>query len=138
MSDSISFLDTSVLLRHYLQDHEDQSPRAKALIRDILRGERSVQIADTVVFETVYVLEKSYRVPRALIRDLLQEFLDMPGVLLPGKRIYRAVFANYTARLGLSFADCFHLELAKHLAQGNVIAFDRKMGTVEGIVREEP
>jgi predicted nucleic acid-binding protein len=138
VSDSISFLDTSVLLRHYLQDHEDQSPRAKALIRAILRGERSVQIADTVVFETVYVLEKSYRVPRALIRDLLQEFLDMPGVLLPGKRIYRAVFANYTARLALSFADCFHLELAKHLAQGNVIAFDRKMGTVEGIVREEP
>jgi len=138
VSDNVSFLDTSVLLRHYLDDHEEHSPRAKRLIGAIRRGERSVQISDTVVFEAVYVLDKLYRVPRETISELLQEFLDFSCVLLPGKRNYHQVFINFVDFPGLSIADCFHVEIAKLHAAGSIISFDRSMERVVGVVREEP
>jgi hypothetical protein len=47
---------------------------------------------DTVIFEAAFALEKTYRVPRPVIRAGLQPILELPGVVLPGKRLYVAVF----------------------------------------------
>jgi predicted nucleic acid-binding protein len=138
MSDSIAFLDTNVLLRHLLQDHLDHSPRATALVDEIERGKRSVQVADTVIFEATYTLEKTYRVSRSDIGETLQRFLDMPGVVLSGKTIFAGVFAIYVRNPGLSIADCYHIELAKRLTNGRILSFDRRFGTVEGVIRQEP
>jgi predicted nucleic acid-binding protein len=55
------FFDTNILLRHFLQDHPDHSPRATAFIQQIGQGERQVVLSDIVVFETVFVLERRYR-----------------------------------------------------------------------------
>jgi hypothetical protein len=64
-------------LRHLLRDHPDHSPRATALIAAIDQGDRTVRIADTAVFEAVFTLGKTYRVPRTEIRDALQPNLDV-------------------------------------------------------------
>jgi predicted nucleic acid-binding protein len=63
MSDRVAFLDTNVLLRHIMQDHSDHSVRSTALMVAIEHGQRTVQISDTVVFETAYTLEKTYGMP---------------------------------------------------------------------------
>jgi predicted nucleic acid-binding protein len=133
-----AFLDTNVLLRQVLQDHLDHSPRATALIEAIERGERAVRIADTVVFEATFTLEKTYRVPRANIRVFLLPILDLPGVVLPGKRLFHDVFDLYLAEPGLSFADCYHATLTKQLKLGTIWSFDRKLGRAPGISRAEP
>jgi predicted nucleic acid-binding protein len=138
MSDSIVFLDTNVLLRHLLQDHPDHSPRATALVYEIERGNMTVQIADTVIFETAYTLETSYRISRSEIGETLQGFLDMPGVVLPGKTIFAEVFSIYVLKPGLSIADCYHIELAKRFTNGRILSFDRRFGTVEDVIRQEP
>jgi len=138
MSEPIGFLDTNVLLRHFLNDHDDHSPRATDLIKAIDQGLRVVQIADTVVFEATYTLERSYRVPRLTIRELLIGFLEMPGVLLTGKSVFSAVFEIYVRNPGLSIADCYHIEPAKRLTNGRILSFDRRFGTVEGVIRQEP
>lgn len=133
-----AFLDTNVLLRHVLQDHPDHSARATALIVAIEQGHRTVHLADTVVFEAAYTLEKTYRVPRHIIRDALQPILGLPGIILPGKRIHQRVFDLYVREAGLSFADCYHGVLAMHLRLPTILSFDRKLDRVAGISRAEP
>jgi predicted nucleic acid-binding protein len=133
-----AFLDTNILLRHVLQDHVDHSARATALIAAIEQGDRAVRLADTVVFEAVFTLEKTYGVPRPDIRDALQPILNLSGFVLPGKRAYSQVFDLWLRELGLSFADCYHLCLAKQLKLPSILSFDRKLNRLPGVGRAEP
>lgn len=134
----LALLDTNVLLRHVLQDHADHSPRATALINDIERGERRVRLADTIVFEAVFTLEKHYRVPREKIRDSILPLIQLPGVELPGKRIYEGVFERYLAHRTLSFADSYHLGLANHLQLAGIITFDARMDRLPDVPILQP
>jgi predicted nucleic acid-binding protein len=120
-------LDTNVLIRHFTNDHAEHSPRATALIRHIADGKAQVRLSETIVFETVFTLEKRYRVPRQMIRDGLLTILALPGMELPGKRIYQEVFQLWLEHPGLSFADSFHVCLAKYLDLEGVISFDENM-----------
>jgi predicted nucleic acid-binding protein len=133
-----SLLDTNILLRHILGDSAEQSPRATAVISRIARGEETVRLADTVVFEAVFTLERFYRVPRSAIRDALQPILHLPGVILPGKTAYSRVFDLYVGSAGLSFADCFQIVLAQRLNLRSIISFNRAIDRVPGVTREEP
>ena len=133
-----AFLDTNVLLRHVLQDHPDHSPRSTALFVAIEHGERAVRLADTVVFEAAFTLEKTYGVTRAEIRDALQPILELPNILLPGKRLYSAVFDLYLRESALSFADCYHLCFTRQLGLAAILSFDQKLNRLPGVTRFEP
>jgi predicted nucleic acid-binding protein len=133
-----AFLDTNILLRHFLGDIPDHAARSRALIKQIESGELTVLITDTVVFETVFVLEKSYRTPRDIIRAGLLEIIELPGVVLTRKRVMRDAFELYARNNGLSFADCFHAMYALSQDVPQLLTFDRRMGTIPGIKRIEP
>lgn len=132
-----SFLDTNILLRHLLQDHDEQSPRATAYLARVESGELKVRTADTVVFEAVYVLQRIYSVPRAQIRDKLLPLIDLPGVELPGKRRLHKVFDLYVD-LTISFADAYHAVLMERLGTREIISYDRGFDRVPGVRRLEP
>lgn len=119
----LPFLATNVLRRHLLADHPDQSPRATAYIARIERGEQQVRIADTVIIETVFTLERTYRHPKAKIREGLLALLGLPGIVLPGKRRLGRVFDLYVAR-NSSFVDAYHAVLMQHLKLDEVVSFD--------------
>lgn len=131
------FLDTNILLRHFLQDHPDQSPRATACLQRIEDGALRVRIADTVVFETVFVLERRYRQPKEAISAALRLFVALPSVALPAKtRILRAL--DLYADLNLPFADAYHAAVALDAGIEEILSFDRDFGRIAGITRVEP
>src|SRR5713101_1769398 len=99
----IPFLDANILLRHLLQDHPDHSARATAYLAHIERGQLQVRLADTVVFETVFTLERTYRIAKARIKDIVLPLIEMRGMVLPGKKNFRRVFELYV-ELNISFA----------------------------------
>lgn len=132
-----AFLDTNILLRHLLQDHPDQSPRATAYLARIERGEIEVYTADTVVFEAVFTLQRHYEVSRSRIRDNLLPLLQLPGVVLPGKQRFHKVFALYVEQT-LPFADAYHVVLMEHLGLSQIVSFDTDFDRVPGISRREP
>ena len=49
--------------------------------------------------------------------------IELPGIVLPGKRHYRDVFDLYTS--GLGFADSYHVVLMHRLKIDGVLTFDR-------------
>jgi len=134
---ALPFLDTNILLRHLLQDHPEQSPRATAYLARIELGEIKVRTADTVVFETVFTLQRQYGHPKAAVRDNLLPLLELPGIVLPGKRGLRKVFDLYVER-NLSFIDAHHVVLMQQLGLDHIVSFDKQFDRVPGVTRVEP
>jgi predicted nucleic acid-binding protein len=132
------FLDANIILRHVLSDDPNHSPRAQAYFRRIARREISVRTTDTVIFEAVFTLERTYKVSRHDIQEALTAILALPGVVLPGKRRYRRVFDLYVTFPGLSFADCFYISLMERLGLREIVSFDQGFDRVPGIIRQEP
>jgi predicted nucleic acid-binding protein len=134
----LRFLETNVFLRHVMDDEPDHSPRSQALFARIQRGELTVRTADTVVFETVFTLQRFFRISRSEIRDGLLPLLDLPGVILPGKEHYQETFDLYVSHATLSFADCYHAVLMKQLGLEELFSFDRGFDRIPFVTRIEP
>jgi predicted nucleic acid-binding protein len=134
---ALPFLDTNILLRHLTQDHAAFSPRATAYVRRIERGEIMVRTADTVVFETVFLLERGYRQPKLVIRDTVLPLLELAGIILPGKEYLRKVFALYV-EANIPFADAYHAVLMEQFGLHEIVSFDRDFDRIPGIMRVEP
>ena len=134
---ALPFLDTNILLRHLLQDVPEQSVRASAYIRQIELGTQRVRLADTVIFEAVFTLQRTYCVPKADIAAALLPLIELPGMVLPGKRRVRTAFALYVD-LNIAFGDAYHAALMQSLGLTEIITFDRELDHVPGITRLEP
>ena len=134
---ALLLLDTNILLRHLLDDHPQHSPRATAFLLRVERGELQVRTTDAVVFETVFTLQRHYNQPKAAIRAAVLPIIELPGIILPGKRRYRRVFDIYVD-FNLSFADAYHAVLVESLKLDGVMSFDKGFDRMAGITRVEP
>src|SRR5215204_3191460 len=134
---TLPFLDTNILLRHLRGDHADFSPRATALLRRIEQVELKVRTSDTVIFETVFTLERVYKQSKQAIRDAFLPLIELPGIVLPGKRRVRRVFSYYTEK-NISFADAYHAVLTESLGLKQIVSFDRNFNRIASITRVEP
>ncbi|MGE0541325.1 MAG: PIN domain-containing protein [Dehalococcoidia bacterium] len=135
MAEDLPFVDANIFLRHFRQDHAEHSPRATAFLQRIETSDERARTADTVVFETVFLLERTYREPRATIRDILLPFLLLPNMVLPNKRRMHRAFRLYVAHPKLSFAGCFHIALMEGLGLSVMASFDQKISQVRTITR---
>ena len=138
MSDHAIFVDTSVLLRLLLEDHPDHSPRAFAFFEEVNQGRYALWISDSVIFETVYVLEKSYGRARNRIAQSIAAIMELPYVFYMGLANHDDVFNLYMMHPQLSIADCLHASLARRLPSSTILSFDRDFDRVSGLIRIEP
>jgi predicted nucleic acid-binding protein len=131
---SLMFLDTNIFLRHLLQDDPAQSSKASAFLKRIEAGEVKVRTSDTVIFETIFTLQKVYRRPKAAIGDSLLPLIELLGIVLPSKRRYRKVFSLYVES-NLPFADAYHAVLMEQLNLTEIVTFDTDFDKIKGISR---
>lgn len=134
----IAFLDTSVLVRVITSDVPHLAERSDRLFREIAAGNRAVRLSDTVVFETVQVLMTQYDNNRVWIRDNVLPLIALTGMILPDKELYGEVFDRWIREGSLSFADSYHLSLAKSLGIAEIISFDRRIAKDPAVRRIEP
>jgi predicted nucleic acid-binding protein len=130
------FLDSNILLRHLLQDHPQQSPKATSFLYRVENRELQVRISELVIFETVFTLQRSYKQPKSKIREILIPLIFLPGVLIYGKRMWKRTFDLYVD-LNLPFADAYHAVLMENLKLTEIVTFDRHFDRVSGIKRIE-
>lgn len=128
------FLDTNVLVLHLLDNNPELSPRATAYLRRIEAGEVQVRTTDTVIFETVFTLQRRYRKSKQEIRDSLLPLIELPGIVLPGKRRLRQVFDLYVEH-PVSFADAYHAVVMGQLKLTEIATFDEDFDKLPGITR---
>ena len=90
-----------------------------------------------VVFETVFTLERSYRVPKAEIRQSLLALLALPGIVLEGKDRYFRIFELYVDH-NLPFGDAYIIAEMERSGAIEIFSFDREFSKVPGLTRTEP
>jgi predicted nucleic acid-binding protein len=131
-------IDTNVILRHVLNDHDDHSPRAAALFLQVRRGEQSVFCPDTAIFEAIHILHGRARAPRKKAAAALLMLIELPSFHMEHKLAVDAALEFWAEQPALDYADCYHLALTKELGMTQICTFDRKMDRYPGVNRIEP
>ncbi len=124
-------LDTNVLARLLVNDDPDQAATAEAFIRREHANGSRCYVNKIVLCELVWVLERTYRYPRAGVADMLERLLHAAQLRFEDTEDVRSALRSY--RDGLSdFAD--HLIGATNRAAGceRTATFDRKAARLDG------
>jgi predicted nucleic acid-binding protein len=133
----LPFLDTNVFVRHVAGDHAEFSPRARSLIRCIENEGLRVRTSETVVFESVFTLNRSYKMSKPAVRDAMRMLLSLRGISLPDKATVLEALDLFADR-NMSFGDAYHAALMQRLGLTEVYSFDGDFDRVPGITRLEP
>ncbi|MFQ5602236.1 MAG: PIN domain-containing protein [bacterium] len=98
-------LDTNVIIRFLVGDDRVLYEKAAAIFSDVEKDLVKAVILESVMAETVFVLEKVYQVERVLIADLLIKLLDIKGVKNANKQILTNAL-EYYRRSKIDIVDC--------------------------------
>lgn len=124
-------VDTNLIVRYLVQDHEKHARAAGKLFDACDRGEVVIVVLPVVLAECVFVLESFYQNARDAISSALSLLLSSPGVEITDLTIHLDALDRYKATRA-HFVDCLvaATAVAKNLP---VSSFDqdlRKFGDV--------
>jgi len=119
-------IDTNVILRYLLADHEEFYNRARALMEQVRHGNKKILILDSVIAECVYVLLKVYNVPRKEIATKLAGILEYKGVVNSEKENLRKALAIF-AEENVDIVDAFVFAFGSLEENREVFSFDKDL-----------
>jgi predicted nucleic-acid-binding protein len=124
-------IDTNLIVRYLVQDHEKHAKVVGRLFDACDRGELTIVVLSVVLAESVFVLESFYERPRADIASALSRLITSPGIEINEAAIHIDALNRYR-KTNAHFVDCQIAATA--VAQGPPVAtFDqdfRKFGDV--------
>lgn len=127
-------IDTNLIVRHLVQDHERQARLASKLFAACDCGDIALVILPVVLAECVFVLESFYKQPRANIAQALKSLIGSPGIELGDLPIHLDALTCY-ARSQFHIVDC--MIAATAASQGIPVAtFDQDFRKVHDVVVE--
>lgn len=98
-------IDTNLIVRYLVQDHEEHAKAAEKLFDACDRGEITLIILPAVFAECVFVLESFYKHPRPAIANALSKLITSPGIEVEHAAIYTDALARYRSA-NAPFVDC--------------------------------
>ena len=131
------FLDTNPLIRYFTRDDPAKAAQVLALLERVERGEERVALSPLVVFECVFVLQHTYKLPRRMIGEAIGDVISLRGVQLPNKRLYVEALGLYVAT-SLSFADAYNASYMVAQKLTEIYSWDADFDKVPGLTRVEP
>ena len=119
-------VDANVFLSTLVHRNDDQRDAAKSLLLKAEDGELEVILPQFVVFEIVYVLQSTYRVPASELAEMLRDLIALPGVRVIDECPWRRVLEFWPKPLS-SLADAAIVALAVSNRYSSMATFDRKL-----------
>mgnify|MGYP000904164014 CR=1 FL=1 len=135
--DAELLLDTKILLRYMSQDRPDHSARAAAFMEAIASGGVVVFVLNTVVFETVFLLEKQYRRTRTWICEAITRILALQAARVERRAEVALALGIYTTT-NLRLADAFHAAITPGDDLAGIASFDRGLDRVPVFAASSP
>lgn len=117
----MELLDANFILRYLLRDNEEHF----LVVRDVIENKK-VTIPDFILAETVYVLEKVYKVPRLEISSALMDLLGYTNIHANRKDVLIRSLDVYSS-LNLDFADALLIAYCQTTKDGKLHTFDKKI-----------
>jgi predicted nucleic acid-binding protein len=98
-------IDTNVIVRYLVQDHEKHAKAAGKLFDACDRGDMVIVVLPAVLAECVFVLESFYEHPRREISQALSHLISSPGVEIGKVAVHLDALNRYKATQ-VHFVDC--------------------------------
>ena len=92
-------VDANVFLSLMVHRNDAQRDAAKALLSKAEDGELEVILPQFVVFEIVYVLQGTYRIPDSELASMLRDLIALPGLLVIDECPWKRVLEHWPAPL---------------------------------------
>jgi Predicted nucleic-acid-binding protein, contains PIN domain len=105
MSSKRKLVDTNLIVRYLVQDHEKYAKAAGKLFDACDRGKVVIVVLPTVLAECVFVLESFYEHPRGHIVAALGTLIASPGVEMSDVEIQLDALHRYQ-KTKVHFVDC--------------------------------
>ena len=119
-------IDTNLLVRLFVADDPEQADKVKALFDRHADEEGAFWVADIVLVELVWALDRVYGRPRVQIVAALQALAGHATVRLESPAALREALPLY-AKGRSDFADCLLSVKAVAVGCDRLRAFDKKM-----------
>ena len=126
-------VDTNVLVRLFVNDDTAQAAKARALFDAHADEDDSLWIADVVLAELVWALDRSYGRPREDIVTVLRALSGNVTVRLESAAALAQATTLYE-RGPADFVDCLLATKAQLIGCESLRSFDRKMKGLPGVV----
>jgi predicted nucleic acid-binding protein len=98
-------VDTNLIVRYLVQDHEKHANAAGKLFDACDRGEAVIVVLPAILAECVFVLESFYEHPRGDISSALGRLISSPGIEIGGTTIHLDALERYR-KTKVHFVDC--------------------------------
>jgi predicted nucleic-acid-binding protein len=98
-------IDTNLIIRYLVQDHEKHAKAAETLFDACDRGDVVIVVLPAVLAECVFVLESFYEHPREDIASALGRLISSPGVEIDAAAIQLNALDRYR-KTKVHFVDC--------------------------------
>ena len=98
-------VDTNLIVRYLVQDHERHAKAAGKLFDACDRGDVVIVVLPAVLAESVFVLDSFYELARGDIASALGRLISSPGVEISGAAIHLDALDRYR-RTKIHFVDC--------------------------------
>ena len=131
MSAKRRLVDTNLIVRYLVQDHEKHAKAAGKLFEACDRGDVEIVVLPAVLAECVFALESFYEHARVDIAAALGTLISSPGVQVSEAAIHLDALERYR-RTKVHFVDCL-IAAAARAEDTPIATFDedfRKFGDV--------
>jgi predicted nucleic-acid-binding protein len=110
-------IDTNIIVRLLTQDDRSQYQQSVAIFQS-----QDIFISNTVILETAWVLQFSYKFDSTEICRALRQLFGLPNIHLTNANLITQILQWHEN--GLDFADAFHLAQGQHCSA--IFTFDEK------------
>jgi predicted nucleic acid-binding protein len=119
-------VDANVFLSTLVDRNDEQRDAAKALLLKAEDGALQVVLPQFVIFEIVYVLQSTYRIPATELAPMLRDLIALPGVLVIDECPWKRVLDYWPNPLS-SLADASIVAVAASSRYDTIATFDQKL-----------
>lgn len=118
-------VDTNAFLRLLLNDIPKQKKEVENILNKAKRNEVILLVAQIVVFEIDYSLEKYYKFPKEIVIERLRSLISSKYLQVETRDLFVSALELYS-NANISFVDCFLLAKAEK-EEAELFTFDQKL-----------
>ena len=133
-----AFIDTSVILRLLVKDDDIKRKAVERLLKEAINKGEALYVLPVALMETVFVLEKVYKIDRKKIREMLEAILNTPVLRFEMGDIFRKAIKVYEEK-NIKFADAVMGYWGLEKGFSTVYTYDEKdFKRIEGLEVKKP
>lgn len=122
-------IDTNALISFVTDRNKDQQDKIAGLFENAAGLRMSILCPQNVITEFVYVLEKVYNVSKSAIKDMINDFVVMPGIEIVHEVNPKILFSYWPDKIP-DYGDAIVASVCSARKGAMVATFDRKFDSI--------